>query len=151
MALQYNADLRFLNGLLPVSSDFYLSNKKLIKIKSLFLQNMVSNYGRDNKKNADPDFNIVNQFWNVAHQSLLQKCQCFFLTQFTSLSIISYIRETNRSSDHYFSNPSRTSMHTTKHNASAERETDAAKTNWITHVAMKQECQYSNKLHCADT
>jgi hypothetical protein len=62
VALQYNADLRFLNGLLPVSSDFYLSNKKLIKIKSLFLQNMVSNYGRDNKKNADPDFNIVNQF-----------------------------------------------------------------------------------------
>ena len=65
MALQSNADLRFLNGILPVSSDFDLSNKKLIKIKSLFLQNLVSNYGRDNRKNADPTINTSQDFGNL--------------------------------------------------------------------------------------
>ena len=33
MALQSNVDLRFLNVLLPVSSDFDLSNKKINKNK----------------------------------------------------------------------------------------------------------------------
>jgi len=65
MALQSNVDLRFLNVLLPVSSDFDLSNKKLIKIKSLFLKNLVSNYGRDNKKHADPGVNKSQDFGNL--------------------------------------------------------------------------------------
>lgn len=65
MALQSNADIRFLNGLLPISSDFDLSNKKIIKIKSLFLQNLVSNHGRDKNKNADPTFNKSLDFRNL--------------------------------------------------------------------------------------